>query len=379
MGFFEPKKVFALVLYGSVSIFLVLLNKKIFIGSFSYPLLTTWIQQVCGLTCYFLTYLLIGKLFQKEKLFSKPTIEYEKLLLCIPMSVSCALFILLSNLCLKYVPMSSYAVARSLTLFFNVILSIIILKQKISNICIFGCSIVIFGFVTSSFDSSSLNPYGIIAGASSSLFQSIYTIKIKSISSKFNHDEFQVYWYNVFLTSFLTLIPVFIFKEYKAFIELSELEISEILKTIIPILISGLLNFLLGMTTNWCIQTTSPIAYNLTGYVKSGIQTMIGIVFNNETCYLSTIIGLVMTISGSAIYTFGNLIKFNKEKLLEVNSKQSYEEIIDSKISDQKSVTTETSIGEYDEMIPSYKECKDLFHESSSENLIFNSKQETRV
>lgn len=315
---FQFNKALSLVLYGFISVTLVFLNKQIFTSSFSYPLLTTWIQQICGMFCYLISYTALKSIFGSDNLISKPSIQYERIKDCLPMSLSCTMFIILSNLCLKYVPMSTYSITRSLTLFFNIIFSILILKQQISNICIFGCGIVIVGFLVGSFDSSSLGFYGVFAGATSSFFQSIYTVQIKSVSKKIN-DEFQIYWYNAFITSFLAIIPIFIFGEYKAFLELSLLDFGEFMIKFGPILISGILNFFLGIIIIWCIHITSPIAYNLTGYVKSGIQTLIGIILNNEELKFSTILGLTMTIGGSAIYSFANLIKFNPNKNINSN------------------------------------------------------------
>ncbi|KAK6591220.1 hypothetical protein RS030_101651 [Cryptosporidium xiaoi] len=307
MKFYRLKEALALFLYGFVSILLVFLNKHIFLGPTSYPSFTTWIQQVCGLFSYVFAYKLSNVVLGNGKFLSKPTIEYEKIKTCMYMSGSCTIFILLSNTCLKYVPISSYAISRSSTLFFNVVLTILILKQKINWKCMLGCLIVIIGFIVGSFDSSALNTYGILAGILSSLFQSIYTIQIKDVTIKLGNDEFLIYWYNVLITSVLALIPVFLSGEYIAFVELYKLDINGLFNVLGPILLSGVLNFFLGMITNWCIKITSPIAYNLTGYVKSCVQTIFGILFNHETFYINTIIGLLLTICGSIIYTFANL------------------------------------------------------------------------
>ncbi|OII73573.1 nucleotide sugar transporter [Cryptosporidium ubiquitum] len=376
---FHFNKTLSLVLYGFVSVTLVFLNKKIFISSFSYPLFTTWIQQVCGVFCYLIAYTILKNIFGKDNIISKPSIQHEKIKCCLPMSLACTSFILLSNLCLKYVPMSSYAITRSLTLFFNIIFSILMLKQQISGICIFGCGIVIMGFIVGSFDSSSLGLYGIFAGAISSFFQSIYTVQIKSVSKKIN-DEFQVYWYNVLITSFLAIIPVFIFGEHEAFIELSNLDFREFIMKFGPILISGILNFFLGVIIIWCIHVTSPIAYNLTGYIKSGIQTLIGIILNNEELKYSTIFGLTMTIGGSAIYSFGNLIKFTPDKNIHLNEcDNTPEEAIHYKNNyDHNSIASGTSF-EYDsnkqlKMIDSFYGVESKNPEANCDQFIKNSK-----
>ncbi|KAF7458276.1 Triose-phosphate Transporter family protein [Cryptosporidium felis] len=331
------KKTSALLLYGIVSISLVFLNKRIFVGSFSYPIFTTWVQQVCGMVCYIVAYFLLKLTLGEASPFSKPTFYPERIRLCLPMSGACSMYILLSNICLKYVPVSSYAVTRSLTLLFNVILSMLILKSQFSRTCLLGCGIVILGFIISSFDSSSLNLNGIIAGATSSLFQSIYTVQIKNVTLNMG-DEFQVYWYNALLTSILVPIPMFFFGDYRAFSELLTLAFRDFSIVFGPIVLSGVLNFFLGIVTNWCVHITSPIAYNITGYIKSGVQTTIGIVFNHESYHSSTILGLIMTIGGSAVYTFGNLHK-PESSSESSTSKGGYKKVSSVKVSDDEYTT----------------------------------------
>ncbi|KAJ1605664.1 nucleotide sugar transporter like integral membrane protein [Cryptosporidium canis] len=312
-GAVQFNQALSLVLYSLVSVSLVFLNKQMFIGDFSYPLFTTWVQQVCGLVCYLIAYEISNRILGEYRLISRPTIQYNKVKDCLPMSISCTVFILLSNQCLKYVPMASYSIARSLTLFFNIIFSIVYLKQNISQVGIIGCIIVTMGFIIGSFDASSLSIHGIFTGALSSFFQSVYTVQIKSVS-KVLDDEFLVYWYNVLITSFLAAVPVLIFGEHEAFIILFNSDILEFTIKFGPILVTGILNFFLGIIIIWCIHTTSPIAYNLTGYVKSGIQTFIGVILNHDPLQLTTVLGLALTIGGSAIYSFGNFIQSSLSK-----------------------------------------------------------------
>lgn len=316
---FQLNKALPLVLYSLVSVFLVFLNKQIFVGDFSYPLFTTWVQQVCGMSCYLIAYVALRVILGNDRLISRPTLLYGRARDCFPMSVACTIFILLSNLCLKYVPMASYSITRSLTLFFNIVFSLTILKQRISGVCIFGCIVVTLGFVIGSIDMSSLCLRGILSGALSSFFQSIYTVQIKSVSEVID-DEFQVYWYNTLITSFLAIPPIFVFGEHKAFVELYGFGFEEFSAKFGPILVTGVLNFFLGVIIIWCIHSTSPIAYNLTGYLKSGIQTLIGVLINNEEAKLSIFLGLLMTIGGSAIYSFGDSIKLVLSKKISPSS-----------------------------------------------------------
>ncbi|OII77047.1 hypothetical protein cand_022150 [Cryptosporidium andersoni] len=332
MELFSVKQIIALLLYGIVSIILVVLNKRILTGDFGYPLITTWIQQICGLICYVFAYLLTSSLIPKYNVFSKPGFNLKYIKVCLPMSISCIAFISLSNTCLKYVPVSSYAIARSLTLLFNVIFSVLLLKQSISKICIIACLIVMTGFTIGSYDSQALNIYGIMTGALSSIFQSIYIVQIKKVTPALNNAEFLTYWYNVLITSFFAFIFIYIFSENKAFNELLLMSPFQIINTICPIVLSGILNFIFGLITYWCIQVTSPIAYNLTGYVKSGLQSLIGVITNGETLSFITLLSLSMTIGGSAMYTFARLSENDQKQDHIIKNSTSFKKLFSEEI-----------------------------------------------
>jgi solute carrier family 35 (GDP-fucose transporter), member C1 len=63
------------------------------------------------------------------------------------MSMAFVCMIALNNICLKYVSISFYMVARSLSPFFNMILIYAIFGEKTSFKAVFGCLVLILGFI----------------------------------------------------------------------------------------------------------------------------------------------------------------------------------------------------------------------------------------
>ena len=53
-----------------------------------------------------------------------------------------------NNLCLKYVEITFYQVARSLTIAFNVVFAFCVWGENTSRNCLIACFVVVFGYVT---------------------------------------------------------------------------------------------------------------------------------------------------------------------------------------------------------------------------------------
>jgi GDP-fucose transporter C1 len=128
-----------------------------------------------------------------------------------PLSLIFVGMITFNNLCLKWVEVSFYNVARSLTIVFNVVFSQYLLHQQTST-QVMGClGIVIFGFVMGSQGEVNFSMWGTVAGILSSLFVSLNSIFTKKVLPVVDNDHWRLTYYNnvnaVFL--FLPLIIIF--------------------------------------------------------------------------------------------------------------------------------------------------------------------------
>lgn len=100
-----------------------------------------------------------------------------------------------NNLCLKYVKVSFYLVARSLTIVFNVVLSYAFLGISTSLPVILCCSIVIFGFFIGSEGELDFSLMGTIFGVCSSLFVSLNSICTKGMMPKVENNSWKLCFY----------------------------------------------------------------------------------------------------------------------------------------------------------------------------------------
>eukprot|EP01068_Selenidium_serpulae_P009594 Selendium_serpulae@DN5270_c0_g1_i1.p1 len=263
--------VFGISLYCSVSLGVVFLNRYLFAVAFPYPVFVTWCQQVTGFAC-FMSIAYIGKKIPAVKFFPWVTCEVRVLKAIWPMSLAFVGMITFANICLKHVQVSTYQTARALTLLFNLILSTTLLGTYISPLSWCACGIVIMGFVVGSLDPSTLSLGGVLAGATSSLFQAYYAVAIKKGLHHVNDDTNVLLFYTL-LTSAVLCFP--------AFILAGELEViatfsnGEFAANFWSICTSGVLGICLTFATYFCIQKTSPLTYTVTGYATYILATLV--------------------------------------------------------------------------------------------------------
>ena len=139
-----------IVSYFVVSISMVFMNKYLLSRSTSIPapFFVTWYQcVVTAFICWALGK--IGKYTSESsylRQFPEQHYDGRTAFSIMPLSLIFVSMITFNNLCLKYVKVSFYLVARSLTIVFNVLLSYLLLHIYTSVPVLVCCSIVIFGF-----------------------------------------------------------------------------------------------------------------------------------------------------------------------------------------------------------------------------------------
>lgn len=128
-----------------------------------------------------------------------------------PLSAVFVGMIAFNNLCLQYVEVSFYNVARSLTIVFNVIFTYLLLGEKTSMRTCGTLVLVIIGFFAGSTGEVNFNWTGTLCGVASSAFvclNAIYTSKVMPLVDK---DKWKLAYYNNVNASimFMPLILVF--------------------------------------------------------------------------------------------------------------------------------------------------------------------------
>jgi solute carrier family 35 (GDP-fucose transporter), member C1 len=212
---------------------------------------------------------------------------------------------------LKFVEVSFYNVARSLTIVFNVILSFFILGDTTSN-RVLGClAVVILGFFVGAGSEMRFSWFGTLSGVMSSLFvslNSIYTKEVMNGLGKYVEPGKDKMWLlsgvnNVIATALF--LPVFLITEADVLVRSTEVLSSGQFWLIMCV--AGVLGFLIGIATVMQISVTSPLTHNISGTAKAAVQTAGAFMIWQNPTNVWNILGLAMTLIGSMMYTWVRL------------------------------------------------------------------------
>lgn len=329
------------VTYWFVSISMVYLNKILMSNegiSIDAPLFVTWYQCVItSLICYVAG--LVGerqraidasetsysKVAQTEEVsVSQPAKPIEKkpsffaqfpkaeyttaaAKRVFPLSLIFVGMITFNNLCLKWVEVSFYNVARSLTIVFNVFFTRALLGAHTSGKTTACLGIVIIGFFLGSHGEINFSLRGTIAGICSSLFVSLNSIFTKKILPVVDDNHWKLTYYNNINACFLFLPLIFHFERE---VILASLD-NQLANTAFwsAMTIAGFFGFSIGIVTVLQIKATSPLSHNISGTAKAAAQSMMAFyIWGNEATLLG-VLGIFTVLGGSLLYT---LVKMNE-------------------------------------------------------------------
>ncbi|KAJ1605183.1 DP-fucose transporter [Cryptosporidium canis] len=295
-----------ILLYMIVSISIVLFNYWIFSGITGSPVLVSWFQQLFGLAIFQLIKMKNSKLrFGLDEFMHFEDLEWETAKSMIPLALSFIGTVSLSNICLKYVLVSTYQVARSTTIIFNLILSYAILKQSFSLNTMISCIIVMIGFIIGAFDSKTLSANGVIFGICSSIIQSFYSVLVKKKLNVVNNNQIQLLYYQLFLSSIMFIPILIITGEIVNLFSIFNFN-QGIIKTLLILnclIVSGVLSVMINISTFKLINRTNSITFNIVALLKSTIQSIGGILIFNEDFTTRSIFGIILTILGTFMYS----------------------------------------------------------------------------
>ncbi|KAJ1611983.1 DP-fucose transporter [Cryptosporidium canis] len=295
-----------ILVYMIVSISIVLFNYWIFSGITGSPVLVSWFQQLFGLAIFQIIKMNNSKLrFGLDEFMHFEDLEWETAKSMIPLALSFIGTVSLSNICLKYVLVSTYQVARSTTIIFNLILSYAILNQRFSLNTMISCIIVMTGFIIGAFDSKTLSANGVIFGICSSIIQSFYSVLVKKKLNVVNNNQIQLLYYQLFLSSIMFVPILIITGEIGNLFSIFNFN-QGIIKTLLILnclIVSGVLSVMINISTFKLINRTNSITFNIVALFKSSIQSIGGILVFNEVFTTRSIFGIILTILGTFMYS----------------------------------------------------------------------------
>jgi len=311
----------AVCFYWVVSIALVFLNKFVMSGSLPLdaPLFLTWTQFVVAIICCFILSSLRSRI---QGLHFFPTWQFKLQVAqqILPLTFVFLGMVVFNNLCLKYVQVSFYQVARSLTIVFNIILSYIELGQVTSKRAMMAVGIVVIGYLAGVDGEIDFSWKGVFFGVSASFFVAWYSIYVKKVSKFVNNDSWLLLLYNNVNAAVFLPIIFMLSEERVAILETDAWFDGSFW---IVVALTGVAGFLINIATYVQIEATSPLTHNVSGTAKAAAQTVLAfIVFGNEFTFFG-LLGIVMTLGGSMLYTYIRM----KESEIEKRAKAGYEAV----------------------------------------------------
>ncbi|EFA79372.1 GDP-fucose transporter [Heterostelium album PN500] len=219
----------------------------------------------------------------------------------VPLTVVLTLMIVFNNLCLEYVEVSFYQVARSLTICFSLVLTYVILKSKTSFNAMIGCAIVFFGFILGSIGEVNFSWYGIIFGLFSSFFVALYSIYVKRILPVCEGNEWKLSIYNTAISIVLILPLIGLSGEAKTLMDEPILYTGEFWMVMT---IAGAMGYLISIAIFMQIKHTSPLTNAISGTVKACVQTILAVMIWGNPISFQNGFGIFLVIAGSFYYSY---------------------------------------------------------------------------
>jgi len=344
MANYSQKQIASIVAgYWFISISMVYLN-KVLMSSPSYsidaPLFVTWFQ--CVVTC--LICIFAGKMGSKYQLLPTtssssdasssadvttktsttssfwsqfPKAEYQANVAqkVFPLSVVFVGMITFNNLCLKWVEVSFYNVARSLTIVFNVILSYLLLGQPSSKRTLLCLLFVISGFFIGSSGEVNFSLHGTLAGIMSSLFVSLNSIFTKKVLPAVDDNHWKLTYYNN-VNAVLLFTPLIAYFELPVLVEAVDGQLVSIFFWV-AMTIAGFFGFSIGIITVLQIKATSPLTHNISGTAKAALQSMLAFYLWGNAYTVKAILGIFIVLGGSSLYTLVKMGEHKRKNMLD--------------------------------------------------------------
>lgn len=213
--------------------------------------------------------------------------------------------IVLGNACLSFAKLSTYSVAKSTTLIWNVLFQFILLRIRLPVSTVLSCFLIFVGVVIGSLDTTTLAPMAVIAGCLSSIFQALYNTCIARALPRINNDTSEVLVRNQEFSSALLVVYILVSKEL-----VNLFMYSPCFNLASPKFISSWAVFFLttafaaGLNkfTFMVIGLTEPSTFSVVGFTKAGLQTAGGWVIYKDPASIKSVVSVILTLSGSLIY-----------------------------------------------------------------------------
>jgi len=218
-----------------------------------------------------------------------------------PLSIVFCGMLAFNNLCLQYVEVSFYQVARSLTIVFNVFFTWWLLGER-TGARTLGClAIVILGFFIGSGGEVRFSLLGTLFGVASSVFVSLNSIYTKKVMPVVDGNQWALAAYNN-MNAVIIFLPIVLLTE--GTVLLDNLHILLTAQYWGLMMVGGVFGFGIGIATILQIKLTSPLTHNISGTAKACVQTVLALFIWRNPTTLANLSGIGLVLAGSFLYAY---------------------------------------------------------------------------
>ena len=308
----ESLKIFVVVVtYWFISISLVFANKYLVGNKNSYDvsIFVAWMQ--CMVTVLFILLLKAFKaLLNNDRSFIKLKLKDTWSPQMMLLTCSYVGMLTFNNLCLRNVGIAFYQIARSLTLIFVVIFSLLILKKSVSWRVWLCCLTVAGGFVLGVDQeklTGTLSVVGVVFGVTTSLFVSLNGIFIKRALDLVERDSVQLTLLNNINASILFIPFVVGTGQLHTVAAIEEFHTATFWGAIA---VTGLLAFAIAWISALQIDLTSPVTHHISANSKAVVQTVIAVAWARDVKPFFWWVSVLLVIGGATSYA---LVRIKEE------------------------------------------------------------------
>lgn len=273
--------------------------------------------------CYLASYFAV--LMPTRVQFPELNFSFKVALDVIPLSVVFVAMVSFNNLCLKFLSVSFYFLARSLTTIFNVLFTYLILHTTTSCRALFCCAMIIVGYSAGVIIEGNIGPLswtGVIFGIASSITCALNSIMTAKCLPKVDGSVWRLTFYNNLNSLFLS-IPVILINETN---NLRDGFLNTNVTFWIIMLVSGVFGFAIGYLSTLQIQVTSPLTHNVSGTAKAAAQTILAVLVYQEMKSISWWLSNVVVLIGSAAYAYvrhtESINRFKQQSLIQLTQEK---------------------------------------------------------
>lgn len=215
----------------------------------------------------------------------------------LPLSIAFCGFIVFNNLSLQFNTIGMYQITKVLTTPVIVVIHMVFYSKWLTVSELLALVLVCVGVVVATEANLDLNTAGVVTGLLGVLSSSVYQIWVETKQLDFKCSPAQLLYYQAPI-SFLLLLPVIGVTE--SVVEMINFQFTW--KVTAAIVGSGLLAFLLNLSTYIVIGSTSPLTYNMIGHSKLVIIILSSYLVFGERQSILGIAGVVCAVAGIVSY-----------------------------------------------------------------------------